>query len=76
MLLMIEGGIRGGMCQSVHRYAKANNKYMKNYDKNIESSYLTYLDANNLYGQAMSQKLPVNVFKWVNEMYQDLMKTS
>ena len=48
MLLMVEKGIRGGMCQSTHRYAKANNKYMKNYDKNIESSYVTYLDANNL----------------------------
>ena len=48
MLLMIEEGIRGGMCQSKHRYAKANNKFMKNYDKNIESSYVTYLDANNL----------------------------
>ena len=49
ILLMIEEGIRGGMRQSVHRYAKANNKYMKNYDKSIESLYLTYLDANNLY---------------------------
>ena len=65
MLLMAEEGIRGGICHSIHRYAKANNKYMKNYDKNKESSYIQYLDANNLYGQAMSQKLPVNGFKWV-----------
>ena len=57
MLLIIEKGIRGGMCQLTHRYAKANNKYMKNYDKSIESSYLTYLDAINFYGWAMSQKL-------------------
>ena len=63
MLLMIESGIRGGMCQSIHRYAKANNKYMNNYDKIIESSYLIYLDANNLYGWAMSKKLSVNGFK-------------
>ena len=63
ILLMVEEGIRGGMCQSTHRYDKANNKFMKNYDKKIESSYLIYLDANNLYGWAMSQKLHVNGFK-------------
>ena len=44
MLLMIEKGIEGGMCLVIHRYAKANNKYMKNYDKNIEISYLMYLE--------------------------------
>ena len=43
MLLMVKKGIRGGMCQAIHRYAKAKNKYMKNYDKNIELSYLMYL---------------------------------
>ena len=64
MLLMVEKGIRGGICEAIHRYAQANNKYMKNYDKDIISSYLMYLDTNNLYGWAMSQKLPVNGFKW------------
>ena len=53
--------------QGTHRYAKANNKYMKNYDKSIESSYLAFLDANNLYGWAMSQKLPVNDVKCVKQ---------
>ena len=50
MLLMVKKGIRDGICHAIHRYAKADNKYLKNYDKNIESSYLMYLDANNLYG--------------------------
>ena len=63
MLLMVEEGIRGGICHSIHRNTKANNKYMENYDKNEELSYIQYLDANNLYGWAMSQKLPVNNFK-------------
>ena len=77
MLLMVEDGIRGGICQATHRYAKANNKYMKNYDKSIDSSYLVFLDANNLYGWAISQELPVNGFEWVEEKsYQNLMKTS
>ena len=48
MLLIFEEGIRGGICQSIHRYADANNKYMKNYNKNIPSLYLMNLDANNL----------------------------
>ena len=65
MLLIVEEGIRGGICHSIHRYPKANNKYMKNYDKNEKSPYIQYLDANNLCGWAMSQKLPVNGFKWV-----------
>ena len=57
MLLMIVKSIRGGICHVIHRYTEANKKYMKNYDKNKESSYLKYLDVNNLYGWAMSQKI-------------------
>ena len=68
MLLIVEEGIRGGICHSIHRCAKANNKYMKKYNKKEESSYIQYLDANNLYGWAMSQKLPVKDFKWINNV--------
>ena len=50
MFLMVGKGIRGGICHAIHRFAKASNKYMKNYDKDLEPSYLDYLDANNLYG--------------------------
>ena len=59
MLLMIEDGIKGGICHAIQRYAKANNKYMKDYNKDKESSYIQYLDANNLYDMAMTEKLPV-----------------
>ena len=65
--MMFEEGTPGGMCQAAYRYAKASNKYMKIYDKNKESTYLEYLDANNSYGWAMSQKLPVRTFKWIEK---------
>ena len=64
MLLKVEKGFRGGIYHAISRYARANNKYMKNYDKNKESSYIQYLDAKNLYGWIMSQKLSVDGFKW------------
>ena len=67
ILLMFEEGTRGGMCQATYRYAKANSKYISNHDKNKESSYIEYVDANNLYGWAMSQKLPVGDFKWIDK---------
>ena len=71
MLLIIEQGIRGGICQATHRCAKGNNKYFRNYDKNSESSYIEYLDAIcNLYGWAMSQTLPVNGFILVEDLSQ------
>ena len=75
MLLMVEKGIRGGICQAIHRHAKANKKYLKNYDKDIKSSYLAYLDAKNLHGWAMSQKIPVNGLNG-RKSYQDLMRDS
>ena len=66
LLLMVEEGIMGGICQAIHRYVKANNKYLNNHDKAITSSFLMYLDANNLYGWEMYQKLPVDGFMVLN----------
>ena len=68
MLLLVENGIRGGICIAVHKYAKANNKFMKNYDSAKESTYLMYVDANNLYVYVMSKKLPVDNFKWEHNL--------
>ena len=66
MLLMFEEGIRGGISIISNRYGEANNKYMqKGFNKNKPSKYLMYLDANNLYGCAMSEKLPTHGFKWL-----------
>ena len=59
--------MRGGIWHEIHRYAKSNNKYMEDYSKNKESSYLKYRDLNCLYGWAMSQKLPVNKFEWIED---------
>ena len=64
---MVEKGIRRGICHAIYRYTKANNKCIKDYDKNKESSYLKYWDVNNLYRWAMWQKLAVNGFKWVEK---------
>ena len=66
MLLMFEKGIRGGISIISNRYGEANNKYMgQGFNKNKPSKYLMYLDANNLYGCAMSEKLPTHGFKWL-----------
>ena len=65
MLLMLKRGIRGGIMQSIHRWAAANNPYMgSEYDKNKPTEYLQYVDANNLYAWAMSQPLPTGGFHY------------
>ena len=71
MTFMVEKAIRGGIFHPIHRYAKANNKYMKDYDKNKKQSYFEYVNVNNLYGRAMSQKLTVTDFEW----FEDISKT-
>ena len=64
MLLIIENCIRGGICHSIYRYAKANNKYMEDYNKNKESPYIQFCDVNNLYGYS---KLTVNYSEWIKD---------
>ena len=54
---------RGGISQAIHRYPKANNKSMKSFNKNVLSSYIQYLHANNLFGRAMCETLPIGGFK-------------
>ena len=67
MFQFIEKGMRGGVSYIANRYGKANNKYMKKYDEKAPSKYIMYLDANNLYGWAMSQYLPTGSFRWITE---------
>ena len=75
---MMEKGIRGRICHAILRYAKANNKYMKDYSKDEEESFFQYNDANNLYGFAMSEPLPVDGSEWIEDLSKidgDFMKT-
>ena len=67
ILLMTEKGIRGGLTQVIRKYGVANNKYLPNNDKTKNSTYLQYLDANNLYGYAINKKLPLNGYEWADE---------
>ena len=69
MLLLIEKRMRGGISYIAHRHAKANNKYMENYNKGEQSRYIMYLDANNLYVWAMPKPLPCKNFRWVEPKY-------
>ena len=68
MVLLFEKRIRGGISQAMQRYASANNKYMPNYNSKVLSTYLMYVDGNNLYGWTMAKKLPINNFKWCDAL--------
>ena len=71
MFQFIEKGLRGGISYIANRYGKANNRYMKEYDEKAPSKYIMYLDANNLYGWAMSQYLPTGGFRWMKQKHID-----
>ena len=70
MISVVEKGIRAEICYAIHQYLKANNKYMKDYGENEESSQLKYWDVSNLQGWAVSQMLPATGFEWVKETSQ------
>ena len=70
MLLAVEKGAQGVIYHSINRYAKAIDKYMKDNDKNKDSSYIQYWDVNNLHGWVMSPKLPINNFEWMKDTFQ------
>ena len=70
MVLMVEKGIRGGICPTIYRYTKAYNKYMNYFDKNKESPYLQNWNVNSLYVWAMSEKFQVSNFEWINDTSQ------
>ena len=77
MLLMVQKVIRAEICHSIYQYAKSSNKYMKDYGKNKESSFLQYWDVNNLYGCTMLRKPSVNNFEWIknnSQFNEDLIK--
>ena len=67
MHLFVEKGLRGGTSMVSQRFSKANNKYLKDFDKSKPTSYIEYLDVNNLYGWAMSQPLPIGKFEWLTD---------
>ena len=78
MLLMVEKGIRGGIFQAIHQYAKTNNKYIKDYDKSKESSNFKNWDVNSLYDWAISLKLSLNNFEWIKDnstFHEDFIKS-
>ena len=66
MVLLFETGIRGGITQCSKRYAKANNKYIKDYNSNEINSFLLYIDCNSLYGYSLADYMPISNFKWLN----------
>jgi hypothetical protein len=68
MLEMVKESMRGGISIITHRYAEANNKYMKSYNPNEKSTYIMYYDANNLYGKAMCERLPIGDYAWDNNI--------